>query len=326
MAEKMKWGILSTARINQGFIPALLCHPLSELHAVGSRSLERAEEYAAEWEIPRYYGSYDELLADPEIQVIYNPLPNYLHAEWTIRACQAGKHVLCEKPIALTPEEVDAIAAAARDNGVIVTEAFKFRHHHQTELVLQAIQQGRIGHIEGMRGAFLFALQDPINHRWLPETGGGSLFDVGCYPISYARMITGEPPEEVFGFQRLSSSGVDDLFIGELRYPGDILVQITAGFTVPKFTSFDIFGSRGRISMDGPYNPRPHNRLVITSGDEEEVHTFPMFDSFLGEIEDIALAITEGRQPRMSLEESRDNTATMVALLESARTGKPVRL
>ena len=188
---KLRWGLLSTARINRALIPPLRASPRNELAAVASRGRERAEAYAREWSIPRAFGSYEDMLADPGIDVIYNPLPNRLHAEWTIKAAQAGKHVLCEKPLAMTVEEVDAMAAAAQQAGVVVAEAFMYRHHPQTLKVKEMVERGEIGDLRLVRGSFTFNLTHPGDVRLDPALGGGSLRDVGCYPISYARYVIG---------------------------------------------------------------------------------------------------------------------------------------
>ena len=179
--KKLRWGLLSTARINRAVIPPIRSSLRSELKAVASRDVVKAKEYARGWHIPHAYGSYEELLADENIDVIYNPLPNHLHAEWSIRAAEAGKHVLCEKPLALLVEEVDRMIAAARANNVVITEAFMYKHHPQTLKVLELSRQGAIGELLLIKGAFTFNLDRPDDVRWIPEWGGGSIWDVGCY-------------------------------------------------------------------------------------------------------------------------------------------------
>ena len=170
-----------------------------------------------------------------------------MHAEWTIRACEAGKHVLCEKPIALSPEEVDAIARAAQENNVIVTEAYMYRYHPQTEKVLEIVNSGQLGEIRLIRGAFSFKLDRPDDFRWKPQHGGGSIWDIGCYPVSYTRMLTGEPPEEVFGWQNPTESGVDGTFIGQMRFSGGILAQFASSFQALFHTQIEIQGTEGNL-------------------------------------------------------------------------------
>ena len=195
----LRWGILGTARINRMLIPPLKASPDNRLVAVASRELARGEEYAREWGIGRVHGSYEALLADPEIDAVYIPLPNHLHAEWTIKAARAGKHVLCEKPLALTVADVDAMVSACREAGVVLAEAFMYRHHPQTLKVKQLLDEGAIGTLRYLRGAFTFELSRPNDVRLRPEWGGGCLWDVGCYPVSFARHLVGQEPLEVYG-------------------------------------------------------------------------------------------------------------------------------
>jgi len=222
MANGIRWGLLSTARINRALIPPIKSLPRHSLRAVASRDAARAKAYAAEWDIPVAYGSYEALLADPEIDAIYNPLPNGLHAEWTIRAAQAGKHVLCEKPLALSLDEVDRIAESAAANEVVVAEAFMYRHHPQTVLLKELLDRGTIGDVLVIRGAFTFTLTRPGDVRLDTSMGGGSLWDVGCYPVSMARYLAGREPVRVVGWQRSAPSGIDDVFVGMLDFGGTL--------------------------------------------------------------------------------------------------------
>ncbi|MBL8061683.1 MAG: Gfo/Idh/MocA family oxidoreductase, partial [Anaerolineales bacterium] len=214
MNKILNWGLLSTAKINQALIKPLRASKRTRLLAVASRSLSSAETYAREWNIPRAHESYEALLADPEVDVIYNSLPNHLHAEWTIKALRAGKHVLCEKPLALTLKEVDAMIAAAQETGQILAEAFMYRHHPQTLKVKELVDGGAIGTLQLIKGAFSFVLNREGNYRFYKEMGGGSIWDVGCYPISYARMIVGAEPVEVSGWQVAGPQGGDESFYG----------------------------------------------------------------------------------------------------------------
>jgi xylose dehydrogenase (NAD/NADP) len=202
----LRWGLLSTAHINRRLIPALRAAERAELVAVASRSQARADAYAAEWGIPRAHGSYAALLDDPEIDAVYISLPNRLHAEWTVRAAQAGKHVLCEKPLAQAVTEVDQIMAAARSAGVVVIEAVMSLHHPLLHKARHLVRQGAVGQVRLVRGAFSFFLDRPNDVRWQPPLGGGSLWDVGSYPVSFIRWIAGDP-EQVFGWQTLAESG-----------------------------------------------------------------------------------------------------------------------
>jgi predicted dehydrogenase len=190
MAEKtLNWGFLSTAKINQRVMPAFRESKRNRLFAVASRNQETADTYARQWKIPKAFGSYEAMLAAPEIDVIYNPLPNHLHAEWNIKAMQAGKHVLCEKPFALTVEEVDLVEKAAKDTGKIIAEAFMYRHHPQTLKVKQMVDEGILGKIKLIRGSFTYQFTRHENYRADPAMGGGALWDIGCYPLSYRRIF-----------------------------------------------------------------------------------------------------------------------------------------
>ena len=213
-----RWGLLSTARINRAIIPPLQASPRHALVAVASRDRERGEAYAREWGIPRVHVSYETLIDDPEIDAIYNPLPNALHAAWTIRAVRAGKHVLCEKPLATTVAEVDAIAREAKAAGVVVAEAFMYRHHPQTLRLKALVDERAIGKLRLIRSAFTFPLTRSDDVRWEPSLGGGSLWDVGCYPVSIARLLAGAEPQEVFGRSRQGEADVDESFTGRLRW------------------------------------------------------------------------------------------------------------
>lgn len=327
MADKiLNWGLLSTARINRALIPVLKTSKRNRLTTVASRSLPAAQAYAAEWGIPRVHGSYDALLADPEVHVIYNPLPNSLHAEWTIKALRAGKHVLCEKPLAVSVEEVDAMAAAARASGTVLTEAFMYRHHPQTRRVKEVIEQGALGKLRLIKGAFTFDLTRAGDVRLDPTLGGGSLWDVGCYPISFTRLLVGAEPGEVFGWQALDGSGVDVVFAGQMRFDGDVLAQFDCGFRSPARRYMEIVGSQASLYVPEPFLPRGVQRLEIRRADATEKIIIRDSELYQGEVEDMADAVLNGEQPRVSLAESRGNIAVITALLESARIGSPVRL
>jgi len=321
---KLRWGLLSTARINRALIPPLRASPRNELAAVASRGRERAEAYAREWNIPRSFGSYEAMLADPDIDVIYNSLPNNLHAGWTIKAAQAGKHVLCEKPLAIAIEEVDAIAAATQKAGVIVAEAFMYRHHPQTLKVKEMAEGGKIGDLRLVRGSFTFDLTHPGDVRLDPAMGGGCLWDVGCYPISFARTLVGDEPVEVFGWQMTGPTGVAEMFTGQLRFPGEVYAQFDCGFRTPYRAHVEIVGSEGTITVPTPFKPGMKEHVMLTRGGETQTIAVPGQELYLGEVEDMADAILLGKTPRVSVADSRGNVASLLALSRSAREGKPV--
>jgi predicted dehydrogenase len=325
-ASPLRWGILGTARINRMLIPPLKASADNRLLAVASRDLARGEAYAREWQIGRVHGSYEALLADPEIDAVYIPLPNHLHAEWTIKAARAGKHVLCEKPLALTVEDVDAMAAACREAKVVLAEGFMYRHHPQTLKVKELLDSGAIGTLRYLRGAFTFELTRPNDVRLRPEWGGGCLWDIGCYPVSFARFLVGREPIEVYGSQVLGPTGIDESFAGQAVFPGNVLFQFDASFRSPGRAEMELAGTKGAIRIHHPWRPEPDHPLLLSrEGGTEEIKV-PGEDRFLLEIEDVCAAVRSGRPPRVSLADSRANVAALVALQRSAREGRPVRL
>lgn len=326
MTKPLNWGLLSTARINRALIKPLRASKRTRLLGVASRSLPSAEAYAREWDIPRAYGSYDDMLADPEIDVIYNPLPNHLHAEWTVKALRAGKHVLCEKPLALTLEEVDAIIAASRETGNIAAEAFMYRHHPQTLKVKELVDGGAVGRAQLIRGAFTFMLTREGNYRFVREYGGGSLWDVGCYPISFARMIVGEEPAEVFGSQVAGPGGSDESFFGQARFDNGVFLQFDCGFKSPPRSFIEIVGERGTIHIPNPFKPGLKNEIYLKREDKQETIRINGGELYAGEVEDMCDAALDGKAPRVSLADSRGNAAVILKLFESAQEGRAIQI
>jgi xylose dehydrogenase (NAD/NADP) len=327
--KKLRWGLLSTAHINRALLPPLRASARNELTAVASRNLGRAQAYAKERDIPRAFGTYEAMLADPDVDVIYNSLPNGLHTEWTIKAAQAGKHILCEKPLAVTVEEVDAMTAAAKKAGVVLMEAFMYRHHPQTLKVKELIEGGAIGMLQVMHGSFTFKItnENEDDVRLSSSLGGGSIWDIGCYPISYARLIAGAEPIEVFGWQITGArSGVDETFTGQLRFPNNVYALFDCGFRTPFRAHMELVGNEGSLDIARPFQPALNEQMILTRDDKQEVITVPGEDLYLGEVENMADAILNGVAPRMSLTDSRNNVATIQALLRSAREGKPIAL
>lgn len=326
MKNVLSWGLLSTARINRALIKPLNASKRTRLLAIASRDQTSADSYAREWKIPRAYGSYDALIADPEIDVIYNPLPNNLHAEWTIKALRAGKHVLCEKPLALTLEEVDAMISASKETGKVLAEAFMYRHHPQTLKVKEIVDSGMLGKLQFIRGSFTFTLTREGDIRMRKETGGGSIWDVGCYPISYARVIVGAEPLEVFGWQVDGPDGIDVSYTGQMRFANDILCQFDCGFKWPFRAYMEIVGTEAALSIPEPFKPDRNTKLILTRGDQEEVIKIKGQELYLGEVENLLDVIQHNAPPRMTLEDSRGNIATILALIESVRSRKPITL
>ena len=322
----LNWGLLSTARINRALITPLRASKRNQVLAVASRTQESADRYAREWKIPRAHGSYEALLADPEIDVIYNSLPNHLHAEWTTKAVTAGKHVLCEKPLALSVGEVDVMQEAARKHGRVVAEAFMYRHHPQTLEVQDIVKNGSLGNLKLIRGSFSFVLSREGDVRLDPDMGGGSIWDVGCYPISYTRTVVGETPLEVFGWRVTGPTGIDETFVGQMRFDHEVHAQFDCSFAIPFHSFMEIIGSEGTLNIPNPFKPGVDGKVFLTRGDKTQTIRIKGQELYIGEVEDMADAILLGHSPRISLDDSRANVAVISALLESAGAGKPVSL
>jgi D-xylose 1-dehydrogenase (NADP+, D-xylono-1,5-lactone-forming) len=328
MTLRLRWGLLGTARINDRFIPALRNSKYSELCAVASRTAERAGEFAREWKIPKIYTSYEDLLADPQIDVVYNSLPNHLHAGWTIKAAQAGKHILCEKPFALSTAQALSMAAAAEQAKVYLTEALVYRHFEQTRKVMEIIQNGEIGDVLVVSGVFTFSLNRPDDFRWKPEYGGGSLWDVGCYPVSFLNLIGGGAPQTVFAMQRMAASGVDETLVGQMQYSGDLLGQFVGSFNLPRNVGVEIQGTRGMLVVTSPFGMSEHNLVILKKDDKEKEKqfSFKIDNRFQNQVDDFARSIIEKKPPLVSPLESCQIVATLAGLQESARSGLPVRI
>lgn len=318
----LRWGILGTARINRRVIPAMRLARRSELVAVASRDRHRGERYAAEWSVPRAVEGYQSLLDDPGIDAVYIPLPNTDHVPWTLAAIAAGKHVLCEKPLALDPADVDRIAAAAAAAGVVVEEGFMYRHEPLTRRVMELLDGGAIGTVRAVVSGFTFALdRSAANIRMQRELGGGALWDIGSYPVTYAQLIAGREPKMVFGSAHWSESGVEDEFMGLLRFdPGGMTANIYAGFRAAYRTWLEVIGSDGSLTVANPFRPGPLETLELERGggvERIEVAGSPAI--FVREIENFAASVLDGAPQIVSLAESRRTAATLLALHASSR-------
>jgi predicted dehydrogenase len=329
MNDKVRWGLLSTAHINRRVIPAIRQSSRGELVAVASRSAATAQAYARKWAIPHAFGSYEAMLASGAVDAVYITLPNHLHAEWAVNALAAGLHVLCEKPFAQSIEEVDAVIAAADRHGRTVFEAFMYRFHPQMRILGQWLARGRLGQVIAVHSRFGFDLQEDRNVRLVPEWGGGSLWDIGVYPLSLAQYVFGCPPEQVYGVQRIGPTGVDVAFAGLLDYPGGGLAQIESSFRTPFHQHALIVGTEGRIEIARPYSELqdfPEGMVFYDARGRREVVPVLREELYLGEIEAMHAAVLDGTPPLLSLAETRDHVRTAVALYRSAREGRPVPL
>jgi xylose dehydrogenase (NAD/NADP) len=327
-STKLRWGLLSTAAINRKLIPAIRASKRGELVAVASRTLPTAEKYAGKWNIPLAFGSYQEMLDSGKIDVVYISLLNHMHAEWTIRALKAGIHVLCEKPFAMTLNEVDQMTEASRQTGLVLAEAFMYRHHPQTRIVGEYVRSGQLGEISLVTGVFNYKIKDREDARLVPEYGGGCLWDVGVYPLSFAQFVYGEPPEAVFGMQWIGDKGVDETFSGQMRYSGDRLAQMASSFRTEFDTNMQIIGTEGRLSLTRPFSEMEDERHLMfypNHGKAREIPV-PKQELYIGEVEDMHAAILDKVPNYVTLQETRNHVRTALALYESAKTGKLVNL
>lgn len=326
--EKVRWGLLSTANINKMLIPAIRDSARGELVAVASRSKEKVETYAAEWDIPYAFDSYEALLSSDVVDAVYLSLPNHLHAEWSIKAMKHDKHVLCEKPFALTVEEVDNMRQVAQETGMVLAEAFMYRHHPQTKIAGEWVRSGKLGDVSVVRGVFNFKMQGSENVRLVPEWGGGALWDIGCYPVSLSQFVMGGPPQWVFGDQWLGDSGVDEIFTGQMHYADGRMAQFTCSFRTPFYTCAEVLGTDGRLAFTEPFRMDLGGAQLFHHNSDGEVEEIGVPDEYLyrGEVEDMQAAILDDAKPYLSLEESRNHVRTIVALYRSASTREPALL
>jgi D-xylose 1-dehydrogenase (NADP+, D-xylono-1,5-lactone-forming) len=320
----VKWGILSTANINRKVIPGAHASEKAELIAVASRDQKRAEEYARDWEIDRAYGSYQALLDDDDVEAVYISLPNTLHCDWSIRAVEAGKHVLCEKPLSRHVGDVEAAFDAAERNGRILTEAFMYRHNPQTTRLRQLVDEGAIGDVRLVRSCFSYSLYDPENIRLRTDVEGGSLMDVGCYCISGSRLLAGEP-ELVHGQQFVGPSGTDWVFTGAMRFPGDVLAQFDCGTALSERDELEAIGSEGALFLDDPWHCVQPVIELRRDGRVERIEV-EHADSYRLEVENLTDAILGVTDPLLGREDAVGQARAIEALYRSATTGVAVSL
>ena len=318
----VKWGIVSTADINRKVIPGAKESPKVDLLGVASRHAARAQAYASEWDIPRSYGSYEELLADPDIEAVYISLPNTMHAEWSIKSLEAGKHVLCEKPFTRHPEEVTEAFDVADKTGFLLTEAFMWRHNPQTAKLKELVDGGAIGELRLVRSAFSYGLYDDANIRLRTDVEGGALMDVGCYNVSGSRLLGGEP-ERVWGEAWYGPSGTDWVFTGTMRFRNDVIASFDCGTAMPNRDELEAIGSEGSLFLDDPWHcNRPVIELRRDDG-VERIEIEPQ-DSYRLELENLSDAIRGRGELLLARDDAMGQARALKALHESATTSKPV--
>jgi D-xylose 1-dehydrogenase (NADP+, D-xylono-1,5-lactone-forming) len=322
VADAVKWGIISTANINRKVIPGAHASPKVDLVGVASRDQQRAEEYANKWDIPRAYGSYEALLADPEIEAVYISLPNTLHCEWSVRSLEAGKHVLCEKPMSRHTSEVEEAFAAADKAGRLLSEAFMYRHNPQTKRVQQLVDEGAIGELRVVRSVFSYSLYDRDNIRLRTEVEGGALMDVGCYNVSGSRLLGGEP-ERVSAEAWYGPSGTDWVFGGTLRFPGNVIGLFHCGTALPEQDELEVIGSEGSLFLDDPWHCNVPVIELRREGGVERIE-IEKEDSYRLELENLSDAIRGEGEPLLGRTDAIGQARTLEALHESATKGEPV--
>jgi predicted dehydrogenase len=317
----VKWGIVSTADINRKVIPGAKESPKVELVGVASRTQERADAYAREWDIPRAYGTYEALLEDPEIEAVYISLPNTMHCEWSIKAVEAGKHVLCEKPLSRHPNEVEAAFAAADRAGRLLSEAFMYRHNPQTKKLKELVDAGAIGELRLVRSTFSYSLYDEDNIRLRTELEGGALMDVGSYNVSGSRLLGGEP-ERVWGEAWYGPTGTDWVFTGTMRFPDDVVALFDCGTAMVNRDELEAIGSEGSLFLDDPWHCN-HPLIELRREDGVERIEIPFADSYRLELENVSDAIRGEGELLLGREDAVGQARALEALHSSATTNAP---
>jgi len=327
--RKVQWGILGNARINRRFVPGVRAAGNSELVAIASREGPKAKQAAQQWGASKAYASYEALLADPEIEAVYIPLPNHLHAEWAIKAAQAGKHVLVEKPIALTVKEVQRIAEAAQANHVQVMEAFVYIFHSQHARVRKLIQQGAIGELRTVHVTFSFVADfSKYNIRQDPAVGGGATWDVGCYAVSASRFLFGSEPLNVYadGYTRPGLQ-VDTAVAAILDFGEGRKALLDYGFEHGRNNCYEVYGTNGRLEIS-TMSPEPDAtaRIIITTDKGQQVEEFAPVNQFGLEVAAFSQAILADTPAPLSLSDSAANTSVLVKLLQSIRERRTIKI
>jgi predicted dehydrogenase len=324
LTTPVRWGILSTAHINRLVIPPAQASPDVDLVAVASRDLGRAEEYARTWRIERAYGSYEELLAAPDVEAVYISLPNTMHVEWSIRALEAGKHVLCEKPLSREAAEVEQAFDVAERTGYLLSEAFMYRHNPQTKRLKELVDEGAIGELRLVRAAFSYSLHDPENIRLRTDVDGGALMDVGCYCVSGSRLLAGEP-EVVYAQQYTGPTGTDWVFAGELRFAGDVFALLDCSTTLPERDELEAIGTEGSLFLDDPWHCKSPLIDLRRDGSVERIELEPV-DSYGLELENLSAAIRGEAELLLGRDDAVSQARALEALTRSARSGASVTL
>jgi xylose dehydrogenase (NAD/NADP) len=320
VSEPVRWGLLSTARINEAILEGSRQSPRTEIVAVASRDQGRADSYASERGLERAYGSYEALLAADDVDVVYNSLPNSMHVEWSVRALEAGKHVLCEKPMDRRVKAVERAFDTAEREGRLLMEAFMYRHHPQTQKAAELVRDGAIGELRQLRSRFSWTLEDATDVRLFPELDGGALMDLGCYCISMQRLLAGEP-ELVFGRERTGGAGVDMGFTALLQFSARCFGEFQCGFDLPEASGLEAIGSDGTLVVRDPIRCRdPH---VEVNGERIDVADV---DRYYLQVENFSAAVRGEAEPLLGRADALGQVRAIEALYGSAASGAAVSL
>lgn len=320
----LKWGILSTARINRKFLAGLRQTDEAEVVAVASRDEAAAQAYARQHDIPRGYGGYDALLQDPDVEAVYISLPNALHVEWSTRALEAGKHVLCEKPISRRAAEVQELFDLAQARGLLLMEGFMFRHHPQTERLLASVREGAIGRLRMIVSSFSFHASDPSNIRLQRGLDGGALMDVGCYCVSATRLLGGEPLRAQ-AEQSLGADGVDVTFAATLRLREEVLAHFDAGLALAPRHGLEVVGEAGTLVVEDPWHcTHPGIELRLPDGTRRiEIESA---NPYALEAENFSRVIRGEADPRLGRDDAVGQARAIEALYQAADHGRAVEV
>ena len=327
----LRWGLLGCARIcRRGLIPGIRASESGTLVGLASRDGGQAKAWAEEFGIPKSYGSYEELIADPEIDAVYIPLPNELHKPWTIKAADAGKHVLCEKPLALDADEARAMAEHCRSRGVLLMEGFMWRHQPRTLAIRDLVDGGAIGDLRLVRASFSFPI-DPSDWRLDPARGGGPIWDVGCYGVNTARLFAKGEPTRIEAVGRRGPTGVDLSVAAVLHFPGDVLAAVDCSFEQPFRCVYELVGTRGVVTVPDAYLPPADGPTAIlrttaepsdvgAAGDKSETLTFPAVDQYAAMVDSFARSVAAGALEAPA-EDGQAQMQVLDAILRAVRAG-----
>ncbi|MBR6028226.1 MAG: Gfo/Idh/MocA family oxidoreductase [Clostridia bacterium] len=316
--EKIKWGVIGTADIAHGqTIPAMKLASNCALYAIAGRSLEKAEQFRQEFGFEKAYGSYDELLSDPEVQAVYIPLPNHLHCEWAIRALNAKKHVLCEKPLALSAAEAERMFRAAEANGVHLMEAFAYLHNPLVAAVRAELEAGSIGRVRYMESAFVTTRRPDTDIRLKKETGGGAMYDLGCYPLSMALWLMDREPASVRAVAQFSERHIDLVTTTMLMYEDGAVARLDCGMILPasRLDRLHIYGTEGEIHSPFEFNQPGEIPYTLIRGGKREERTVTAANNYTLEVEQLGRCIQKGETPHVSKAFSLRCAAVMDAVL-----------